>query len=86
MPISVSDNFQQWLVNKNLQGFIKVEEAEPHPCAAEILQQINVSKITNKKVRSALEFKRECFDAVQKMDKDVLRSYVGDYSPSTKPF
>ena len=64
MLISVSDNLQQWLVNKNLQDFINVAEAEPRPRAAKILQQIDVSKITNKKVRSALELKREGFDAV----------------------
>ena len=86
MPIHVSDNLCQWLVNKNLQGFIQVAEAEPHPRVAEILQQISVSKITNKKVRSALELKWEGFNVVQKMDKDVLRSYFGEYSPSAKAF
>ena len=64
MAIYVSDNLWQWLANKNLQGFIKVAEVEPHPRAAEILQQIDVSKITNKKVRSVLELEREGFDAV----------------------
>ena len=86
MMIYVSDNLRQWLVNKNLQGFMKVAEVEPHPCAAEILQQIDVSEITNKKVRCVLEFKREGFNVVQKMDKDVLRSYFGEYSPSAKAF
>ena len=50
------------------------------------MQQIDVYKITNKKVRSALELKREGFDVVQKMDKDVLKSYFGEYSPSAKAF
>ena len=65
---------------------MKVAEVEPHPRAAKMLQQIDVSKITNKKVRSVLELKREGFDVVQKMDKDVLRSYFGEYSPSMKAF
>ena len=47
-PIPVSDTLRQLLVNKNLQGFIKIAEAEPHPCVADLLQEIDVSKITNK--------------------------------------
>ena len=64
MAIYVSDNLRQWLINKNLQRFIKVAKVEPHPRAAEILQQIDVSKITNKKVRSVLELKREGFSLI----------------------
>ena len=30
--------------------------------------------------------KREGFDVVQKLDKDVLRSYFGEYSPSAKAY
>ena len=33
MLIHVFDNLRQWLVSKNLQGFIQVVEAEPHPRA-----------------------------------------------------
>ena len=33
-----------------------------------------------------LKLKREGFDIVQKMDKDTLRSYFGEYSPSAKAF
>ena len=69
-----------------MQGFSQVEEAEPHPRATELLQQINVSKITNKKVCRMLNLRREGFDTVQEMDKDMLRSYFREYSPSTKAF
>ena len=84
MSIPVSDDLRRWLVRNNLQGFIKVAEAEPHP-RADLLLQIDVSKITNKKVHSTL-MKREGFDVVQKLTKEVLRSYFGEYSPSTKAY
>ena len=86
MPIPISENLRQWLVSKNLQGYINVAEAEPHPNVAELLQQIDISKVTNKQVRRTLKLKREGFDVVQKMDKDTLRSYFREYSPSAKTF
>ena len=86
MPITISDNLRSWLETKNLQDYIQIAEASPHPNAAEIAQQIDIAKITNKQVRRILNLKREGFDAVQKMDKETLRSYFGEYSPSAKAF
>ena len=86
MPITISDNLRLWLETKNLQGYIQIAEAFPHPNAVEITQQIDIAKITNKQVRRILNLKREGFDAVQKMDKETLRSYFGEYSPSAKAF
>ena len=86
MPITISDNLRLWLETKNLQGYIRIAEASPHPNAAKIAQQIDIAKITNKQVRRILNLKREGFDAVQKMDKETLRSYFGEYSPSAKAF
>ena len=37
MQIPISDNLRGWLVTKNLEGFIKVAEAEPHPRAEDLL-------------------------------------------------
>ena len=59
MSIPVSDNLPQWLSNKGLQGYLK----EPHPQAIEVIQQIDISKITNKQVRRLMNLKREGFDA-----------------------
>ena len=50
MPIPISDNLRQWLERKNLQGYIRIAEATPHPNVAELLQQIDIEKITNKQV------------------------------------
>ena len=50
MPIPISDNLRHWLESKNLQGYISIAEAEPHPNSGELLKQIDISKITNKQV------------------------------------
>ena len=86
MPIIVSDELRDWLVRNNLQGFLKVAEAESHPRAEALMEEIDVSKITNKKVRAALEMPRGGFDAVKKVTEEGLRSYFGEYSPSTKAY
>ena len=72
MSIPISDNLRQSLDTKNLQGYIRIAEAAPHPNAAELVQQIDIAKITNKQVRRVLILKREGFDVVQKMDKETL--------------
>ena len=86
MPIPVFDNLRQWLTNKDLQGFLKVADSDPHPRASEIIQQIDVAKVTNKQVRRVLNLKWEGFDVVQKMNKGILSSYFREYSPSTKTY
>ena len=59
MSILVFDRLRNWLNNKGLQGYLK----EPHPQAIEVIQQIDISKITNKQVRRLMNLKREGFDA-----------------------
>ena len=86
MSIPISDSLRLWLETKNLQGYIRIAEESPHPNTAGIAQKIEIAKITNKQVRRILNLKREGFDAVQKMDKETLRSYFGEYSPSAKSF
>ena len=86
MSIPISDSLRQWLETKNLQGYIRIAKASPHPNVAELVQQIDIAKITNKQVHRTLNLKREGFDVVQKMNKETIRSYFGDYSPSAKAF
>ena len=86
MSIPISDSLRQWLETKNLQGYIRIAEATPHPNTAKLVQQIDIAKITNKQVRRILNLKREGFDVLQKMDKETLQSYFGEYSPSAKAF
>ena len=51
MSILVSDRLRQWLHTKGLQGYIRVADVKPYPRASEIINQIDVAKITNKQVR-----------------------------------
>ena len=78
MPIPVSDELRLWLHERNLQGFIKVAEAEPHPQAEELVQQLDITKVTTKKIRNALQMPRGGFDAVKKPSSEALQSYFGD--------
>ena len=68
MPVPISDNLRHWLISKNPQEYIRIAEVEPHTNAVELLQQFDISKITNKQVRRTLKLEREGFAAVQKMD------------------
>ena len=70
MPILVSDDLRSWLIRNNLKGFLKVAEAELHPHAEALMEEIDVSEITNKKVRAALEMPRGGFDDVKKVLED----------------
>ena len=81
MRIPVSDGLRQWLRNKGLEAYLQVVDVEPHPRAAEIVNQIDVAKITNKQVRRFLNLRREGFDRMEKLELEVLWSYFGDYSP-----
>ena len=65
---------------------MKVTEAKPHPCAEALMEEIDVSRITSKKVRQALGMPRGGFDAVKKVSEEGLRSYFGEYSTSAKAY
>ena len=84
MPIPVSDRFRNWLQNKGLQGYLKFVDIEPHPSVAEIVNQIDAAKITNRQVCQFLNLKREGFDGMEPLKPEVLRSYFGEYLPSDK--
>ena len=65
---------------------MKVAEAESHPRAEALMEEIDVSKLTNKKVRTALGMPRGGFDVVKKVTEEGLCSYFGECSPSTKAY
>ena len=54
MLMHVSDRLRQWPCNNGLEGYLQVVDVEPHPRAAEIVRQIDVTKVTNKQVRRFL--------------------------------
>ena len=82
----VSNDLCSWLECNNLQGFLKVADVEPHPRVEALIEEIDVAKITDKKVRTALEMPRGGFDAVKNVTEEGLRSYFGEYSPSAKAY
>ena len=84
--IPVFDRLRQWLHTKGLQGYLRVADVKPHPCTAQIVNQINVAKITNKQVRQFLNLKMEGFDGMAPLKPEVLRLYFGKYSPSAKAY
>ena len=86
MPILVSNTLRSWLECNYRQGFLKVAEAEPHPRVEALMEEIDVSKITNKKVREPLGMPRRAFDTVKRVSVEGLRSYFGEYLPSTKAY
>ena len=47
--------------SQELQGFIKVVEADPHPQAESLLQEFDITKIMPKKIRKALQMRRGDF-------------------------
>ena len=44
MHIHVSD----WLKTNGLDGYLRIEDAQPHPQADELIKQINIDKFTVK--------------------------------------
>ena len=66
--------------------YLQVADVEPHPHAADIIQQIDVANITNIKIRKCLNLKREDFDSMEKLKPEILRSYFSAYSPSAKAY
>ena len=57
ISILISDSLILWLETKNLQGYIRIAEASPHPNAEELVQHIDIAKITNKQVRRTLKWR-----------------------------
>ena len=83
MSIHVSDNLGSWLIYNNLQGFLKVAEEEPHPRAKALMEEIDVSNITNKKI-PALEMPRGGFDVVKKVTEEVCAPTSENIRPPPK--
>ena len=74
MPIPVSNKLCQWLHTKGLEGYLRVANIELHPRVV----RIPVSPISPRN--------REGFDGMDPLRPEVLRSYFGEYLPSTKAY
>ena len=55
MPIFISTALRRWLVEKRLDGYIRVAEAPPHPDALDIARKLNIDTVTNSSIRKKLD-------------------------------
>ena len=86
MTINISAALRRWLIEKGLDGYIKVAEAPPHPDAFNIAQKLNVDTITNTMVRQKLGLSglgEKQFDIAPA---ETLRKYFAEYSLTAKAY
>ena len=86
MTINISAALRRWLIEKGLDGYIKVAEAPPHPDAFNIAQKLNVDTITNTMVRQKLGLSglgEKQFDIAPA---ETLRKYFVEYSLTAKAY
>ena len=86
MTINISAALRRWLIEKGLDGYIKVAEAPPHPDAFNIAQKLNVETITNTMVRQKLGLSglgEKQFDIAPA---ETLRKYFAEYSYTAKAY
>ena len=86
MPTQVFEHLKNWLQTNGLDGYIRIAEAQPHQQVKEIVKEINIGKITNKNVRLILNLKNEGYNEMDAVEIEVLDSYFGEYSHSTKAY
>ena len=86
MSITIFVALRRWLLEKRLDGYIKVVEAPVHPDALEIAQKLNIDIVTNATIRKKLDlssFGEKHFDIPPA---EELQKYFGKYSTSTRAF
>ena len=77
---------QGWLQARGLAGYMRVADVEARPKAEEIIKHIDANQITNKQVCRFLNLKNEGYNVMHTLDIDVLQSYFGEYSLSSKSY
>ena len=86
MTINISTALRRWLLEKGLEGYIKVAEAPPHPDAFNIARKLNVDTVTNAMVRQKLGLSglgEKQFDIAPA---ETLRKYFAEYSLTAKAY
>ena len=77
---------RRWLLEKGLEGYIKVAEAPPHPDAFNIARKLNVDTVTNAMVRQKLGLSglgEKHFDIATA---EIHQKYFVDYSLTAKAY
>ena len=86
MTINISTALRRWLLEKGLEGYIKVAEAPPHPDAFNIARKLNVDTVTNDMVLQKLGLSglgEKQFDIAPA---ETLRKYFAEYSLTAKAY
>ena len=86
MPITISIALCRWLLEKRMDGYIKVVEAPPHHEALENAKKLNIDTVTNATIRKKLDLSssgEKHFDIPPAED---LQKYFGAYSMSAKAY
>ena len=73
-------------MDHDLQGFIQVAEAPPHPNSHEMATQINVDTITNATIRKKLGLSPTREGYFEIPPTEVLERYFGGHSASAKAY
>ena len=86
MTINISTALCRWLLEKGLEGYIKVAEAPPHLDAFNIARKLNVDTVTNAMVRQKLGLSglgEKQFDIAPA---ETLQKYFAEYSLTAKAY
>ena len=51
MPTIITSALKNWLADHDLQAFIQVAEAPPHPNVTEMVSKLNIETLTDSMVR-----------------------------------
>ena len=86
MPITISTARRRWLIEKRLDGYIRVVEAPAHPEVLDIAQKLNIDIVTNATIWKKLglsSFGEKHFDIPLA---EELHKYFCKYSTSARAF
>ena len=86
MSIPISAALRRWLVEKRLDGYIKVVEAPPHPKALDIARKLNIDTVTNTSIRKKLDLSSLGERHFEIPPTETLQRYFGPYSASAKAY
>ena len=86
MPIPISAALRRWLMEKRLDGYIRVAEAPPHPDALDIARKLNIDTVTNTSIRKNLDLPSPGERHFEIPPTETLQRYFGPYSASAKAY
>ena len=86
MTIIVTFALKKWLTDHDLQGFIQVAKAPPHPNALEMASKLNIDTLTNSMMQKKLGLSSTRERPFDIFPTEILERHYGKYSQSLKDF